>query len=69
MICDYQVLSEDHQLFLITFKAGCKSYGISGKITKKIHKNRIFANISYINQYFHELWHLEPALIDIRVGW
>ena len=32
--CDCQVLSEDHQLFLITFKAGCKSQGISGKITE-----------------------------------
>ena len=33
--CVCQLLSEDHQLFLITFKAGCINQGISGKITKK----------------------------------
>ena len=33
--CDRQVLLEDHQLFLITFKASCKTQGIFGKITKK----------------------------------
>ena len=32
--CDCPVLSKDHQLFPITFKASCKTYGIFGKVTK-----------------------------------
>ena len=58
------LLSEDHQLLLITLKAGCKSSGIFGKITQNFYKNRFFANIFHINKYFHKLWLLEPALTD-----
>ena len=31
--CDCYLLMEDHQLFLITIKAGCINLGIAGKIT------------------------------------
>ena len=36
--CDCQVLSKDHELFLITFEVGCESEGLSGKITKNLIK-------------------------------
>ena len=60
---------KDHQLFLIAFKAACKMLGYTWQDNKKFQKNRILANISYINQYFHKLWFLEPALTDIKVSW
>ena len=41
--------------------------GIKGMIhdTIKLH----FANVSYMNEYFHILWFFGPASVVIRVGW
>ena len=46
--CECHLLLEDHQSFLITFKAGCVIAGTSGKITK-LQKNLIFLNTSHTN--------------------